>query len=514
MHESQKQRITVWITGDQCSKNNGALVEADKDSTTILLIESVARGNQLKYHKKKLVLIYSIMRHFAKELRQAGWHVDYHAESPDFKEALAKHIKEKKPEKFRLMEQSEYGALENLTKLVNECAGEKSIEVEIFPHCNFISSAAEFEKLHTTSESRVTMEKFYHAMRKKTGLLMDGDDPMGGAWNFDKNNRLPPGKRFPFKPPMTFPPDAITKEVIQMVERHFGDHPGSTESWRYAVTREDALEAARDFFDNRLDQFGPHQDAMLDGQPFLNHSVLSPYINTCLLHPLELCREAESRYLSQGAQISSVEGFIRQLIGWREFIWRVYWRLMPEYKERNSLGAEEILPDWFYTGETRMKCMSDAIAMVQEHAYAHHIVRLMLIGNFSLLAGLNPQATNDWFHEMFIDGYDWVMVPNVIGMTLHADGGYVGTKPYAASANYINKMSDYCGRCPFDPKKAIGDDACPFNSMYWNFLIHHEKRFAKNHRMAMIMKGLQTKSADWKTEITKRARELSDNRWT
>jgi Uncharacterized protein related to deoxyribodipyrimidine photolyase len=232
---------------------------------------------------------------------------------------------------------------------------------------------------------------------------MDGDAPMGGAWNFDKNNRLPPGKKFPFEPMKTFPPDEITRNVIAMVERHFSEHPGTTENWLYAVTREDALKAAQDFFDHRLDQFGPHQDAMLDGQPFLNHSVLSPYINTCLLHPLELCREAESRYLSKDAQISSVEGFIRQLIGWREFIWRVYWRLMPEYKERNSLQANEKLPDFFYSGKTRMKCMSDSIATVHEHAYSHHIVRLMLIGNFSLLAGLNPLRTNNWFHEMFID---------------------------------------------------------------------------------------------------------------
>ncbi len=497
--------------------NNSALVAADKNNAMVVMIESVARGNQLRYHKKKLVLIYSIMRHFAEELREAGWNVDYYEESPEFSEALATHIKKNNPTRLLMMEQSEFGVTAHLTNMAKICSErllDRSIDVEIFPHSNFISTSEEFEKLHTSPTARVTMEKFYHMTRKKTGLLMDGDDPMGGAWNFDKSNRLAPGKQLKYESLMSFPPDAITKKVIDMVERYFGDHPGTTDNWNYAVTRQDALRAAEDFFEKRLDQWGPHQDAMLDGEPFLNHSILSPYINTCLLHPLELCREAESRYLSKQAQISSVEGFIRQLIGWREFVWRAYWRLMPDYKQRNSLSATEELPDFFWTGKTRMRCMSDSIEAVQEHAYAHHIVRLMLFGNFALLAGLDPLKTNDWFHSMFIDGYDWVMVPNVVGMSLHADGGYVGTKPYAASANYINKMSNYCGKCYFDAKKTFGENACPFNSMYWNFLMQHQERFLKNHRMLMIMKGLETKSDDWKADIRERVHELRRTNWT
>jgi deoxyribodipyrimidine photolyase-related protein len=298
-----------------------------------------------------------------------------------------------------------------------------------------------------------------------------------------------------------------------MVEKYFAEHPGTTDDWHYAVTREDAQLAAADFFDHRLDEFGPHQDAMLHGKPFLNHSVLSPYVNVCLLHPLELCREAESRLLRNEAQLASVEGFVRQLIGWREFVWRVYWRMMPEMKSKNGLNATEPLPDFFWTGDTRMRCLKDAIDTTIQHGYAHHIVRLMLLGNFALVAGLDPLETNNWFASMYIDGYDWVMVPNVIGMSLHADGGYVGTKPYAASANYINKMSDYCRKCPYDPKSATGDDACPFNALYWDFLMRNEETFAQNHRMSMIMKGLSAKSGDWRYGISNKADQLRESGW-
>lgn len=493
---------TVWITGDQCTLRNSALKVADKTRCRVLMIESTARGKQISYHKKKLVLIYSVMRHFAEELRQDGWTVDYYYEHPDFESAVKDHLQKHDPKTVSLMEQSEFGANERLSQLLGER------QVQFLPHCNFISTADEFESLHTTPDARVTMERFYRTMRKKTGLLMDDGEPAGGEWNYDKTNRQPPADDFVFSAPPQFPADEITLDVMRMVNKHFADHPGTTDNWMLAVTREDAEKAAKDFLDKRLDEFGPHQDAMLHGQPFLNHSVLSPYINTCLLDPLELCREAEMRYIKKKARLASVEGFIRQVIGWREFVWRVYWRLMPEYKTRNFLDSHFPIPDFFWTADTKMRCMSDALQTTIDHGYAHHIVRLMLLGNFSLIAGLDPLAVNDWFTEMFVDGYDWVMVPNVIGMTLHADGGYVGTKPYAASANYINRMSDYCKQCYFDPKKATGDRACPFNSLYWDFLLRNEKQLRGNHRMAMVMNGLETRSATWKTSIRERVKEM------
>lgn len=497
---------TIWVTGDQCSMKNTALKDSDKSKSVVLMIESVARGNQIQYHKKKLVLIYSIMRHFRLELEEAGWNVDYYEEYPDFSKAVSEHFAKHKTSKLILMDQSEFGANQKLQKLVPS-----SVEVEFTPHCNFISTRQEFEDLHKTPESRVTMENFYRSMRRKTGLLMEGEEPVGGSWNYDKSNRLPPDRDFKWKEIIRFEPDKVTRSVIKMVDKHFVDHPGSTDNFMYAVTRADAILAAKDFLANRLNEFGPHQDAMLEGKPFLNHSILSPYINTCLLHPLELARKAEEEYHLGRAQLSSTEGFIRQLIGWREFVWRVYWRLMPEYKERNELGANHELPEFFWTGNTKMHCLSDSLKTTIEYGYAHHIVRLMLLGNFSLIAGLSPKAANEWFTQMFVDGYDWVMAPNVIGMALHADGGYVGTKPYAASANYINKMSDYCKKCYYDPKQSTGDKACPFNTLYWDFLIRNEKKFKSNHRMAMMMKNLAGKPDHWRAEITSRANKILKN---
>ena len=504
---TQTRPVTVWITGDQCSFNNSALCAAEQNSTTVLMIESVQRAQKLKYHKKKLVLIYSVMRHFAEELRAAGWTVDYYREWPDFGAALDQHLNRFQPSVFFLMEQSEYNQAHALRTML------QGKDVRIFPHCNFVSSKTDFESLHRTPQSRVTMENFYRSMRRKTGVLMDGPDPVGGAWNLDKENRESPPKNWQTSPMLTFPPDQITREVIDMVEKHFSSHPGTTKNWIYAVTRKDALKATADFFDKRLSDFGKYQDAMIDGNPFLNHSILSPYINTCLLHPLELAKEAENRYLLKQAPLNSVEGFVRQLIGWREFVWRVYWRLMPEYKTRNTLNAAADLPEFFRTGNTKMRCLSDSLGAVIEHGYAHHIARLMLLGNFSLISGLDPLKTNDWFHEMFVDGYDWVMVPNVIGMSLHADGGYVGTKPYAASANYINKMSNYCKSCPYNPKTAVEDDSCPFNSLYWSFLIRHKEQFSRNQRMSMIMRNLETKDSSWEQSMLTKAQSFALKDW-
>ncbi len=493
---------TIWITGDQCSKRNPALLDGKPGEDVVLMIESVARGNLKTYHKQKLVLIYSVMRHFARELQQEGWNVDYYEEHPDFTSAVKEHIEKNSPSALLIMEQSEYGMTERLTQLFS------GIRSKVYSHCNFISNPDEFEKLHSSPESRVTMESFYHVMRKKTGILMNGGKPEGGAWNYDKENRKPPTKGLKFPEPLSFPADKITKDVMQMVEKHFNDHPGTLDKWNYAVTRNDALKAADRFFEDCLDNFGPYQDAMLGGVPFAFHSVLSPYINVCLLHPLELAKRAEAAYHSGNANLSSVEGFIRQLIGWREYIWRVYWRLMPEYKERNALSADTPLPEFFWTGKTKMHCVSQALECARDYGYGHHILRLMVLGNFALLAGLSPLETNEWFSVMYVDGYDWVMVPNVIGMALHADNGYVGTKPYAASANYINKMSDYCAKCPYNYKEATTDDACPFNALYWDFLDRNQKVFSKNHRMQMMLRNLENRPPEFMKDVRKRSKEI------
>lgn len=494
-------RTTVWITGDQCSPFNSALAGCDPARTRVLMIESTTHARARPYHKRKLVLIYAVMRHFADDLRAAGWTVDYYASCADDQAAFDAHLAAWQPQQLRMMAQSEFGVIEGFSAL----ATERSLPFAVLPHGNFISEASDFDRLAKSESARVTMENFYRGMRKKTGLLMEGSGPVGGTWNYDAENREPPKAGMRFPTPRAFEPDPITCDVIAMVEREFADHPGIIGTWSLPVTRRDALASLDDFILNRLDGFGPHQDAMILGERTMNHSLLSAAINVGLLHPLECCERAELAYRCGDARLQSVEGFIRQIIGWREYIWRIYWKMMPAYRTRNALDATIPLPRFFWTGDTDMNCLRESLAHVHETAYAHHILRLMILGNFALIAGFEPQETNDWFWAMFIDGYDWVMVPNVIGMTLHADGGYVGTKPYAASANYINKMSNYCRPCRYDPKKTEGDDACPFNSLYWDFLARNEVRFAKNVRMAMAIKNWQRRPEAAKVSVRSQA---------
>jgi deoxyribodipyrimidine photolyase-related protein len=497
---------TVWITGDQCTPHNTALRGLEADRTVVLMIESLARARQLPYHKRKLVLIFAAMRSFADDLRSAGWTVDYYRERDSYDAPLAEHVARYRPERFRTMMQSEYGVDAKLRTL----ADAHGCELQIAEHANFISTAEEFERLFARGQKRVTMETFYRKMRVKTGILMDGDEPVGGAWNFDAENRKPPkrGMRFPAEPNVPLRDHA--RDAIALVEKHFPNHPGEIGTFDVPVTRADALAYADDFFRNRLANFGPYEDAMLAGEARLYHSRLSATINVGLLHPLELCERAELAYRAGDVPLSSAEGFVRQLIGWREFIWQSYWRTMPEYRTRNALGADLPLPAFYVDGETDMACQRDAHRTVRELGWAHHIVRLMVLGNFALIAGVDPQATTDWFWYMFVDGYDWVMVPNVIGMTLHADGGLIGTKPYAASANYIDKMSDYCGGCRYDAKKSTGADACPYNSLYWDFIARNERRFASNPRMALVVRNWAGRDPAVKTAIRERAAALRE----
>jgi deoxyribodipyrimidine photolyase-related protein len=468
------------------------------------MIESLQRARRLPYHKRKLVLIYAAMRAYADDLRRAGWRVDYYAEREDFETPLAEHVTTHRPARMRAMAQSEYGGNEALTAALRV----HGLSLEVTPHSNFASSADDLAELFARGQARVTMETFYRKMRRKTGLLMNGAEPAGGAWNYDAENRRPPARGMSFPPEPRVPLREHARAAIAMVERHFPGNPGTIGDFDLPTTRADALAYAEDFFAQRLDGFGPYEDAMLRGEARLNHSRLSALLNVGLLHPLELCERAELAYRNGSARLSSVEGFVRQLIGWREFVWQVYWRLMPEYRTRNALGADLPVPSFYRDGRTRMACQREALQHVRELGWAHHIERLIVLGNFALLAGCDPQAMTDWFWYMFVDGYDWVMVPNVIGMTLHADGGFVGTKPYAASANYINKMSDYCGSCAYDPKKTVGDNACPYNSLYWDFIARNERRFASNPRMSLPLRNWNSKDAEIRAAVRNHARDL------
>jgi deoxyribodipyrimidine photolyase-related protein len=353
------------------------------------------------------------------------------------------------------------------------------------------------------------MEHFYRWQRKELDVLMEADgSPVGGAWNFDKENRAAlrsaPDVRRPYQPRM----DGLTRATAEMIERRFPESPGSLERFRWPVTRDQALRALRDFVEHRLPYFGSYQDAMWDGEPFLYHSLLSTALNLKLLRPMECVDAAVTAYESGAAPINAVEGFVRQIIGWREFIRGIYWHEGPEYPQRNGLSETGSLPQFYWTGETDMACMRDSIGQVLSCGYGHHIQRLMVTGNFALIAGVEPQLVNDWYRGMYVDAVDWATTPNVIGMVMHADGGVVGTKPYAASGQYIKRMSNYCAGCRYDPTKRTGGSACPFTTFYWDFLLRHEDTLRANQRMSLIMKNVDRIDAPERTAINERAAEL------
>ena len=333
------------------------------------------------------------------------------------------------------------------------------------------------------------MEFFYRDMRRKTGLLMDGKTPEGGQWNYDSENRKPAKGERHIPKPLAFQVDAITQDVIDMVKVRFADHVGHIDNFGFAVTRADALEQQAHFLDHALPHFGDYQDAMLTGEPFMWHSILSPYINSGLLDPLELCRNVEARYRQGLVPLNAAEGFIRQVIGWREYVRGIYWLAGPGYVDRNALRATRPLPDFYWTGKTDMHCMAQAIGQTLEHAYAHHIQRLMITGNFALLAGIDPAQVHHWYLSVYADAYEWVELPNTLGMSQFADGGMLASKPYASSGAYINRMSDYCRSCRYDVKQRTGPDACPFNALYWDFIARNAALLRGNPRMAMPYKN-------------------------
>jgi deoxyribodipyrimidine photolyase-related protein len=358
------------------------------------------------------------------------------------------------------------------------------LPVDIRADTRFAASHADFETWAATRKE-LTMEWFYRAMRVRTGLLMDGAKPAGDRWNFDKENRKPAKADLLMPRPLSFPPDAITAEVLALVADRFADHPGSLDDFDYAVTAVDAARQADAFFTHALPQFGDYEDAMLTGERFLWHSILSPYINSGLLDPLDLCRRAEAEYRAGRAPLNSVEGYVRQILGWREYMRGTYWREGPTYVDRNFLNHHRPLPAFYWTGETDMHCLAEAIGQTLATAHAHHIQRLMVTGNFALLIGADPKAVHEWYLEVYVDAYEWVELPNTLGMSQFGDGGLLGSKPYISSGAYIDRMSDYCRHCRYDVKQRTGPDACPFNALYWDFLARHRDKLGENRRLAM-----------------------------
>ncbi|MAC23505.1 cryptochrome/photolyase family protein, partial [Marinobacter sp.] len=454
----------ILILGDQLSHHLSALEGADKDNDLVVMAEVHSEASYTNHHKKKLVFVFSAMRHFADALEEDGWRVHYQRYHPDnpaqsIEQVIAELAREYQPERVITTECGEWRLHEQISRW-HKTLG---IPVEIRPDTRFVCNIDEFARW-AEGRKQLRMEFFYREMRKKTGLLMTSEgQPEGGQWNFDTDNR----KKWAGKPPAPAPfreePDAITTEVIELVNEYFSEHFGTTGNFHYAVTAEQAQEALAHFVDFALPCFGDYQDAISDNEDWLFHSILSPYLNTGLLDPMEVCEEAVRAWHAGRAPLNAVEGFVRQIIGWREFVRGIYWLLMPGYARENRLGNSRELPWFYWTGDTKMRCMHKAINATARNAYAHHIQRLMITGNFALLAGVKPEAICDWYLAVYIDAFDWVELPNTLGMVMHADGGYLGSKPYAASGKYIQRMSDYCGDCPYKVSSAEEDNSCPFN---------------------------------------------------
>lgn len=504
---------TVWILGDQLSVTHGALAGADRGRDRVLMVESKARGRVLRYHQQKLVLIYSAMRHFAEELREQGWQVDYARleEGLTFEEAARRHVERYAPDKFVLAEPNSFFEMDALAKLGRKLR----VAVEFTPAHLFLCGREEFRQwAGKGTGKRLLMEHHYRRMRTKTGYLMQDGKPVGGQWNYDPENRrtFRDWKRsapaVPALPEVN--PDALTREVIDLVAREFLDNPGKAAGFWLPVSRAGARQWLAGFIEERLPRFGDFEDIMATGEPSLYHSVLSPLLNIGLLSPAECVEAALSAYEHQRAPLNAVEGFVRQIIGWREFVNGIYWLRGPGYRELNDLGAQRPLPEWFYHGEPPMNCMRQVLRQVLDTGWNHHIQRLMVLGNFMLLAGIRPQEALRWFSEMYVDAFDWVMAANVIGMICHADGGFMATKPYAASGAYIEKMSDYCAGCQFSPKVKTGAGACPFNYLYWHFFDVHAARFAGNQRVKMPVNAWLKRSEKDKGEVRESARRFLD----
>jgi deoxyribodipyrimidine photolyase-related protein len=500
-------RTTVWILADQLLEQHPALLtaaaEAGNDHLRVVLVESRARTARLPYQRKKLVLLFSAMRHYAASLQEQGYAVEI-LKARDMLDGLRRHVAAWQPQRIYCMAASEY----NGRLFQNRLGALMGVPVVILPNTQFLSG--QFDPIPEPQVGkRYVMETFYRAMRRHFHLLMEqNSQPTGDLWNYDSENRrpLPKGTFIPER--LRFEPDEITRQVMQEVAGI--DHGvGSVDGFDLAVNHREAAQAFLDFLDHRLQSFGPYEDAMSSRSATLFHSFLSPYLNIGLLQPLQLAQQAEARYRAGQAELPSVEGFIRQVVGWREFIYWQYWRMMPDWKAVNFWNAHRPLPGFFWNADTDMNCMRIVLERALRDGYTHHIERLMVLSNFSLMAGISPQQVTDWFTACFVDAFEWVMLPNVLGMGLYADGGILATKPYIASANYINKMSDYCTACRYNPRLRHGQEACPFNLLYWNFLIQHEQTLRSNPRMGPNVLSLGRMGIEEQQAIQQQAGELS-----
>ena len=497
------------VLGDQLNPDNPVLQGVDNDADLVWFCEASDEATQVPSHKARIVLFLSAMRHCADALRERGLPVRYleldqHPYN-SLSEALEADLKALRPQVVRVTHPGEYRVLEDLRRACDL----QSIPIEVLEDDHFLCSPKDFDNW-AQGRKALRLEHFYRWMRKREQILMDDGEPAGGEWNFDKANRKSFGKKGPglLPTPIGFEPDAITRSVMALVEKRFPDAPGRLDAFDWPVTPQQAESALADFVRNRLEQFGPFQDAIWDGEPFLYHARLSAAMNLKLLDPGRVIDAAQTAYRDGHAPLASVEGFIRQVLGWREYVRGIYWREMPGYLEQNALDARQPLPAFYWTGDTEAACLRAAVGQVLEYGYGHHIQRLMVTGLFGLLLGVEPQALHRWYLAMFVDAVEWVEAPNTLGMSQFADGGLLASKPYAASGAYIQRMSNHCQQCRFDPKQATGDTACPFTTLFWDFLARHRSRFANHPRTALMWRNLDRIDVDRVAAIRAQAESL------
>ena len=494
--------IGIWILGDRLTKKQLSLKDNQdsKDKTPVILIESSDYARQRPYHRQKLVLVWSAMRHFAEELKADSWQVTY-AISEDFITPLQNWIEANKITELQITIPCDRPFYSFLYSLDLNC------KIVFLADNHFLWDREDFIAW-AKPRKRLLMEDFYRESRKKFNILMDGKKPVGGKWNYDKDNRKPPKKYLQTPPPLAFTPDAITLEVINRIETEKLSSYGQIETFTWGVTRQQALEVLNYFIEQCLPNFGKYQDAMITGEYTMWHGLISPYLNLALLDPIEVIHTVEKAYDLYELPLNSVEGFIRQVMGWREYMHGIYHLQDEKYGEKNWFDHDKPLPKFFWDAQqAEMNCLRQTLIQVETTGYGHHIQRLMVLSNFALIAGISPQAIEDWFHSAFIDAYDWVMQTNVIGMGQFADGGILASKPYAASANYINKMSDYCQGCKYNQKERTREKACPFNFFYWDFLIRHQDKLRSLGRMNLVLSHLKKISPEESEQIRFQARQ-------
>ena len=495
------------VLGDQLSHGISSLGDL-ASIDTVMMCEVRAEATYVKHHKKKITFLFSAMRHFAQELAQKGVTVRYvRYDDPENQGSLraevVRAIQEIGVTELVVTEPGEYRLLDEMKQWESSIG----IPVDMRPDDRFLASHEDF-KDWATGRKQLRMEYFYREMRQRYSVLMDHNGPIGGQWNFDAENRKPPQKGMQVDPTYATEPDEITLDVMSLVATHFTDHFGDIDPFHYAVTREGALDALALFVRERLEHFGDYQDAMVQGEPWMFHSHIGLYLNCGLLVPLECIEAAESAYHKGHAPLNAVEGFIRQILGWREYVRGIYWLKMPAYKDTNFLEAKRALPQFYWDAQTNMNCLRQCVLETKRNAYAHHIQRLMVLGNFALLAGLDPAEGNEWYLLVYADAYEWVELPNVHGMVLFADGGVLASKPYAASGSYIKKMSNYCDSCSYKVSLKNGPKACPFNYLYWDFLDRNQTKLRGNPRMGFMFKTLDRMGDAKRTAIQEDARRF------